>query len=216
MKNLLGLSLQLGALFVSSVGIAYASFSLSRKRKLACLPKPGQMIRMRGLSGFYRSRFIAAGDKVWEISLPVQRDNFVPLRVGEEIVVEASTPKGALIFRTKVFGGEVGPSRIQILAPANPQLVERREYARDPKFKGEKVKVDSLAARVIDYSQGGICLQSARTLNRGDQVRIELPWQEEPVDAWVLDSEGLKVRLRFSQLTENVSHSRLRSPAQVF
>lgn len=215
MKNLLALSLQLGGLFIGSMGVAFGSMSMLKKRKLRAIPESGSMIRLRGLSGFYRSRFLAAGDRVWEISTPVQRDNFVPLRMGEEIVVEASTPKGALIFRTKIFGGEGAPIRIQILAPQNPQLVERREHTRDPKFAGEKVQVDQLAARVLNYSAGGICIQSARKLSKGEQVHIEMPWQSDPVDAWVLESEGLKVRLRFNVLTESKS-PKGRRVAQVF
>lgn len=86
------LALSLSALVTRTV--------LNRRRPDIVIPREGAALRIRAESAVYRSRFLGAGRHGWSFSAPLQRDNFVPIRVGERLVIEAEGPFGRLLFRS--------------------------------------------------------------------------------------------------------------------
>src|SRR4051794_14678642 len=106
MENLASLILFFAAGFGISLGLAWLFVQIVARLRKQPVPIPGSILRIRAGSGFYRSHVLDSAGSVWRISAPLQRDAYVPLRVGEEVVIEAAAKNGALLFRTQIVARE--------------------------------------------------------------------------------------------------------------
>jgi c-di-GMP-binding flagellar brake protein YcgR len=183
--------------FCASFFVGYAYLRFARRRSL----DTNAVLHIRAGSGMYRSRLVAIGRAAWEISAPLQRDSYVPLRVGEDLVIESPAKAGVLIFRSEVVARNLESHSLKIRAPKRLHHLDRRELKRWPHLAGESVKVEGEEGRLIDISQGGARLETEADLSRGERVRVDLPWADS-VFAWVLAREGTVARLRFEELME--------------
>src|SRR5690242_6540551 len=84
-----------------SMLVAFGWFWLRRPRNATQL-LPCSKVRLRTEAGVFRTNFLSLEKSGWVLSAPLSRDNYVPLREGEQVIVEASTPQGLLVFRTTV------------------------------------------------------------------------------------------------------------------
>lgn len=175
-------------------------------------PAPGAILRIRADSGSYRSHMIKLGGSVWTISAPIKRDSYVPLRAGEEVVIEAASKRGALLFRTVILARHAGNHTLTIKRPTRVHLVERREHKRWPHLEGAKVKVEGENAQLLDISEGGARIKTGFRLHKGDRVRVDMPWCEA-MFGWVLSSEAGETRVRFEELMEIRPSKRETAPA---
>jgi hypothetical protein len=160
----------------------------------------------------YRSKMLLVGKSVWTISAPLQRDSYVPFRVGEEVVIEAAGKRGALIFRSEVVARDAETHELMITRPSEVHEVERREHRRWPHLAGAKILVDGVGGRILDLAQGGARVEVASRLCRGDRLRLETPWGQT-LSAWVLDCEPGQVRVRFEELVDPRAGKRETAPA---
>jgi hypothetical protein len=198
MQSLGSLAIFFSAAFAVAAAVGLISYRLSsRSRSLA----PGAVLKIRAASGVYRSRLIAATGGGWHISAPLQRDSYVPLRVGEELVIESPCADGILLFRTEVVSRDSETHQLSILPAHNMYRIDRRELRRWPHLTGETVKVEGEEGRVLDISEGGARIELPALLHRGERVRIEMPWSD-CLFAWVLSCDGAVTRLRFEDLME--------------
>lgn len=185
-----------GALLVG-FGAAWLSIRIDRRRAAKGVPPNGTILRIRANSGCYRSRIESTSGSLWAISAPIQRDGYVPLRVGEELVVEGGALGAAVIFRTEVAARETGVLRVR--RPKKIHRVERRHYRRNPALTGVKVSVDGATGRILDFSEGGAKVETSFRVVRGGRVSVQFPWGAS-VGAWVMSTEGREARLRFEEL----------------
>lgn len=180
--------------FVGALGLSWLVVRLARPFRAPVAPTPGSVLRLRTDSGIYRSRFLGVGDSGWRISAPLQRDRFVPLRIGGRVLAEMSCGGGALVFRTSIAARDGDSHELVLMPPSNSHHVERRQHAR--RFgDSARVAVDGEAAELLDVSAGGVRVRTPRPLRRGDRVRLDLASEE--VYAWVLGAEGTTARLVF-------------------
>ncbi len=61
------------------------------------------------------------------------------------------------------------------------------------------MRIENAFARIIDLSEGGIRVRSEIRFQKGDRLRLELPWGETAF-GWVLSNEGDETRVRFEEL----------------
>jgi c-di-GMP-binding flagellar brake protein YcgR len=130
MQNPADLILFFGAGFGLSLAIAWMLRKMAEQARLRLTPREFATLRIRAGVGSYRSKMISTSGSVWHIALPIQRDAYVPLRVGEEVVIEAAGPEGALIFRSHILARETDPACLIISKPKRICKVERREHQR--------------------------------------------------------------------------------------
>jgi len=163
-------------------------------------PSPGSILRLRASGGVYRSQILALGADAWRISAPLQRDCFVPLRQGEDVVIEAACEGGALVFRTQILDRCLDDHTLLVGRPATIHRIERREHPRWREFAGEKLDIEGCAGRIIDLAAGGARIQSVYRACKGERVKLDMPWKET-LYGWVLSREGDETRVRFEELT---------------
>ena len=127
------LALNFAAFVVALLLGALVSATVRRVRhSTVIVPDRGASLRIRASSAVYRSRFLEAGPHGWDFAAPLQRDAYVPLRVGEDVVIEVEETEGRLIFRSKIIArcGETG--RMTIARPANVFRTGPRDEFQQP------------------------------------------------------------------------------------
>ncbi|HVT10913.1 MAG TPA: flagellar brake protein [Fimbriimonadaceae bacterium] len=212
MENLVSLLVFFATGFAVAVAAAWLFVKVALHFRQKLIPPVGSILRIRATSGSYRSTLMKLGGSVWTISAPLQRDSYVPLRVGEEVVIEAASSRGALLFRSTIVARHTQPHSFTIRRPEKIHQVERREHKRWPHLAGESVKLEGQNGRIIDLSEGGARIQSAYRTHKGDRVRLDLPWGEA-IYGWVLSAEGNETRMRFEDLMELRPAKRETAPA---
>lgn len=148
--------------------------------------EPGSILHLRAATGIYRTRLQRAAPRGWIIDAPLHQNQYVPLRPGETIYVDAPVPDGVLRFKSTVEAREADPHRFLITIPRHVQRVERREEPRDRSLAGTPAAIGSHAAEIIDLSRRGAALATKAMLSAGDAVRIAVPAFGVEADAYVL------------------------------
>ena len=171
---------------------------LARRGRSTQVPKVGAKVRIRTGAGVYRSRIRSNDGSTWRVATPVQRDRYVPMREGEEVVIEAAGSKGVLLFRSRVLGEEADAGSLAIQRPDRIHYVERRSARRYPALAGSLGKLEGTEARLMDVSEGGARVCSSARVSKGDRVELELPWGDV-LYGWVLSHEGEESRIRFEE-----------------
>lgn len=163
-------------LFASSLLLAYAGARLVKILRYVPDPVLHRPVRIRGRGAIYRSRYEGRAPAGWCLSAPLQRDCPVPLRRGEELIIEAPFPRGVAIFRTVVLHRIAEPHLLIVRAPERLEVRERRSYRRCQRMEGQRVLVNGKYAYVVDLGRGGLrALTNTRCLEVGDEVKVELP-----------------------------------------
>ncbi len=179
-------------LFLASVMLG--AFWVARRRKRPASPLPGAPLRIKAAEAFYRTRLCGISDQGWWIDAPLQRDAYVPLQVGESIVVEATTSEGVLRFRTVVTSRDLEGHRFLLAAPMSPQFQDRREAKRQQSEASAKIEGEYV--RVFDYSAHGMRCDMVPKIRRGERVLVELQGRE--IFGWTLET-GRFLRIRFEE-----------------
>lgn len=204
-KDVLELIGWMALVFAASVGASYAFHALVGRWRGPKLDPCGAKLRLRAAHGVYRCRVLEAGGGEWTVSSPIQRDAYVPLQVGETLTVEWPTPKGVVLFRTRVLSRDAVDHTFRIAAPESPRPQERRGEPRATEFPVDRVAFDGRPAELVDLSPKGCRLRTRFAPAPGSRVRVDLPWSEEPAFGAVLEqraacfdgSPGVEVRLVF-------------------
>ena len=162
-------------------------------------PDAESVLRVRAAGCVYRSRLVGLGPEFWTISAPLNRDCFVPIRPGEEVVVEAACKGGALVFRSHVLERSAGDHTFRLERPKEIHKLERREHRRWPEFAGRRLEIEGMGGEVVDLAEGGARIRTRYRTDKGERVKLGLPWGEIAY-GWVLSREGEDVRVRFEEL----------------
>lgn len=186
-----------GACIVSAIG-GYAFTSLVARRRFAP-PTVGTTLRIRAHAGVYRSKLLALEGDFWRISVPLQRNHYVPLREGERITIEAPVKGGVYLFKTVVHRYDENRNELAFEVPPLTRPRERRSETR--RTRHEEVLLDDSPALLVDVSRNGAKLRVSRRVPLGERIKLRLP--EGMVVGWVIDvaplrsGEGDLLRVRF-------------------
>ena len=124
------------AVFVAALLVGAIVSGLVRRLRRPPMPIPpqGASLRVRASAAVYRSRFLEVTDEGWVFAAPLQRDAYVPLRVGEDVVVEAEEADGRLIFRSEIIHRCAQSGRFTIARPANVFRTDPRDEIREARL----------------------------------------------------------------------------------
>ncbi len=207
MNDLLQLAGWFSILFAASFAAAY----LLTKRRAALRGRgffvaPDTAIRLSGPSGSFRSRFLHADKSSWMISAPLQRDAFVPLRIGEGLLVQAPGAGGVWMFRTTVIDRQMEGHLLVLARPEHPHLVDRRAHPRLTDVRGASIRLNGDPAELIDCSQNGACVLTDTPLANGDDIVLDLHADLGEARGWALECAPLRgvdgrrtIRIAFSE-----------------
>ncbi len=207
MKDVLELIGWMALVFAASVGASYAFHTAVGRWRAPRLDPTGAKLRLRASHGVYRCRVLQADGGEWVVSSPIQRDAYVPLQVGESLTVEWPTPRGVVLFRTRVVARDAVDHTFRIVGPGAVRPQERRGEPRTTEFPIDRVAFDGQPAELVDLSARGCRLRTRFAPSPGNRVRVDLPWSNVPAFGAVLEqraacfdgSPGVEVRLVFEE-----------------
>lgn len=190
--------------FLLSGMTAYALVAIRQARLRGYEPPSNGVVRLRGASGMYRTRFCRSDRIGWWFASPLARDNYVPLRPGEALFGEAPAPGGAILFQTVVDERDPVTHEVRLRRPSFLRKIERRQEPRDQSQAGRPARVGGAPAEIVDRSEGGIRLLTSAGFSKGDEVRVEVG--DELLYGWVLEAipdvfagrQGSSVRVRLA------------------
>lgn len=170
-------------------------------KKESLEPVDNAKVRMKSASSLYRCRLISHDKEGWTFTAPMQRDIYVPIPIGEEVVCEVVGQNGLLVFKSQVIARRAQEGVIVVAAPKNISLENRRDGDRR-EGRPMEVIVAGKNGSVMDLSPGGARVKIRGFEREGNVVRIDLP-SGESRGATVVDSkndhEGSVIRLRFDE-----------------
>lgn len=206
----------LALVFVVSMTISYVISHPRRRRKLTLVPLPeNTSVRMIGPGGVYRCHFLRQSKAGLTFSAPLQRDVYVPLRVGEIMMIQAPLNDSVVTFRAAVIGRDADTHEFTLATPERIRHVDRRVESRDTNIRGRIVALNGQSATILDLSAGGAkVLCQAHGINAGDAVRLNLPDEMGVVYGWALEAiptadgayRSQAVRIRFETPLDGLGH----------
>jgi hypothetical protein len=199
--------LELMATFAAATLLAFAIQRLNLRRKKVLLLPNGIVLKLRGANAMYRSRVIAKTAGGWSVAAPLQRDSHVPVRVREELTIEATTKGGVITFRTHVLSRDSGSHTLEIEMPDDWFLTERRQETRLTGLSALSISVEGRPGCLVDVSRQGARLLTNGHVARGERVNLHLPNGLGYFAGWILDAQpasfrhepATEVRLRFEE-----------------
>ena len=205
MQEILILLVSFSAVFALGAIAAKAVVSLgSRSRRDGCTPVENAKVRMKTSTALYRCRLISHDRNSWVFTAPMQRDNYVPISVGEQVTCEVIANGGLIVFSTVVTSRKAIEGSIVVASPKNVKLENRRDQS-DRKEIDMAVVVAGKNGAVIDLSPGGARVKIQGFEREGNMVRVDLP-SGESRGAIVVDSKndhmGSVIRLKFDEPIE--------------
>lgn len=162
-------------------------------------------VRLLGSGGCYRCHYLRTDGKKLVFSSPLQADRYVPLRVGEKVLVQAPGNGHYLAFRSEVLRNNSERHEIFLRSPSCIRRIDRRAEYRSTGCAGEDVLLNGDTAAIVDLSANGACVLAASVPDAGERIILSLPTGNSHAFGWVLDSvpaafgrrKGHKVRIRF-------------------
>ncbi|MCG9895820.1 MAG: flagellar brake protein [Fimbriimonadaceae bacterium] len=197
-------------LFLVVFGLSYTVsfiFSRDRRRSRGLGLDPHAKVRLVSAGGAYRCYFLREESAGIVLSTPLQRDRYVPLRVGDTLIVQVPQGDGLISFTSEVQSRSIETHELVISRPKLIRHMERRSEVRDSRLEGAEAGVNGQEAWVQNLSAGGACLVTHAPVLPGDIVSLRLPESGGAIEAWVLDSipgaignrQGRRVRLLFQK-----------------
>lgn len=138
--------------------------------------RPTGAVLIKTSSGVYRARFDHAEPGVWVLDAPVQRDSYVPLREGEEVILDAPVAGGAVVFRSVVLERDAVTKQYRFKVPANLHATERREVRRQA--LQDECLINGMPGKMLNYSAEGALVLSGLKLKEGQVVHLKVGSQE--------------------------------------
>ena len=175
-------------------------------RKKPPVPEINAVLRIVTSGAAYRSHFVGVTPEGWTFTPPLQRDNYVPLKVGEPMIVETVMAGGVMIFQTFLKARHERPSILVAAVPKTWRLEDRRDALRIGEVGLLQTKLDGDRVGLIDISACGARIRSQAARTPGDRVKLEIAGMAEAIYAWVLDTtrkgDRYVVRLRFEEAAD--------------
>jgi hypothetical protein len=203
----------LAVVFTVSMVVSHLVMARSRRQVTFVPIAENTRVRMVGPGGSYRCYFVRRSKKGLVFSAPLQRDRYVPVRVGESMMVQAPVGDSLVTFRSSVESRDADSHEFVLAWPLRIRQVDRRSENRDKSVVGSIVRLNGEPASLIDLSAGGAKVMSNAVVEAGASVSVELPEQTETVYGWALESVPSshgsaitrEVRVRFEEPLSGLS-----------
>lgn len=201
------LVLSIVVLFGGSLFLSYCIMWLIAAHRNRLDFEPGTVVRMVGPGGAYRCHFqFMRGDNL-VFSSPIQADRYVPIRVGERLLVQAPGNDCLITFRSNVLERDSSKHELVLEPPTYVRRTERRSEDRRSRLAGEDALMNGEVAEVVDLSAAGTCLLTYRKPVPGERVRVVLPSTGLDAFGWTLDCsraslgthQAYRVRVQFEE-----------------
>ena len=178
---------------------------------------PNTSVRLVGPGGAYRCHLLAIDARGIVLSAPLQRDHYVPLRVGDSLTVQIPSGDGIITFRTHILHRDPATHEYILAQPSRFRYAERRTEPRDHGVEGRRVSMNGNLSELRDISANGARIVTAENLHKGDEVEINFGRGEQPIRGWTLDSgpsvmdarPARVVRVRFEAPLSGLSSAEL-------
>lgn len=178
----------LAVVFGVSMGVSYALTAKSRK-KIQLVPIPeNTSCRVIGPGGVYRCYFLRRDRKGLTFSAPLQKDSYVPLRVGEVLMIQAPMADSIVTFRAPVNSRDGDSHEFTVDIPERMRHVNRRSENRDRTLEGSVITVNDAPATLVDISACGAKVIVGGGIEPGDTVSLQLPQDYGTAYGWALES----------------------------
>lgn len=197
----------LGAVFVLSWVAGW--WLVGRKRRPMTLVPIAEncRVRMVGPGGTYRCYFVRRTKSGLVFSAPLQRDRYVPVKVGDALMVQAPLADGLVTFRSHVSDRNAETHEFTLAMPERIREVDRRSEPRDAQYSGTIVRVNDESASLINLSGSGARIVTNAVIHPGDNIYLDLPSELGTVHGWALEclptNAGSRVaqeiRIRFEE-----------------
>lgn len=218
MNDILQMVGLLAVVFGISMGLSYAVSARNRKHiQLVPIPE-NTSCRVIGPGGVYRCYFLRRSKKGLVFSAPLQRDSYVPVRLGEVMMVQAPMADSIVTFRAAVCARDADTHEFTVDNPDRIRHINRRAEDRDTSLEGTIVNVNGTPAALVDLSACGAKVVVADVVRPGDSVCLDLPEDYGVAHGWALEStptaDGRRlarcVRIRFEQPLSGLQSKRRR------
>ena len=209
----------LALVLATSMAVSYWITAKSRK-KVVLVPIPeNTRVRMVGPGGAYRCYFLRRTKAGLVFSSPLQRDHYIPVRVGETMMVQAPLSDCVLTFRASILGRDADTHEFTLSLPERIRHIDRRSESRDHSVQGSIVSLNNERATLCDLSAGGARVVCGGKIVPGDAVRLDLPsdlgttygWALECVPSVMGNASAKEIRIRFEAPLSGLAGARRRS-----
>ena len=204
---------------LATLGIVVAGSYLVTRAVMLSRPSPskvaipnGAKLKLLTPSGAYRCH-VEKTDKTGIVtSAPLFRDSYVPLRIGEKVVVQVALQDRLLTFHTSVLSRDGVYHRVTLAHPKAFRWTERRSEVRTRLPRHSDAMVNGVAASLVDVSPTGVRIHTLALMNAGDFVEIAVPSSGSTLAGWVLGSSPVAIGNRMGRELR----IRLDDPAPLF
>ena len=190
------------ATFAASAAMGFWLVKRMRKEQIP-VPRTNAILRVSSLGSIYRSQFIGELPEGWAFTLPIQRDNYSPIEIGEAITIETIVDKGVAVYRTTLKRRSTTPAMFVVAKPTFWHVEDRRDSIRIGELGHMNAKLDGDTVGLLDMSACGALVRSQARHESGKRVRLEVAGFAEAIQAWVLDEvrkgDRYILRLRFEE-----------------
>ncbi len=164
-------------------------------------------VRLIGAGGAYRCYYLRTDSEGLVFSTPLQKDRYVPLRIGDSLIVQAPTTDGLVTFSSEILDRCPESHELRLSHPKIVRRTDRRSEPRLTIFDEAHVQVNGQASELKDLSAGGSRLVTKAVIGPGDRVSVTLPRGMGHVEGWTLDAQpaafeghpAREVRIQFDQ-----------------
>ncbi|MCC7230425.1 MAG: hypothetical protein IT203_08510 [Fimbriimonadaceae bacterium] len=202
-------TLEFWLLTLSSLGVSTLlgfAFVKHFRGKQAPVPKANAIFRISSLGTVYRSQFIGERPEGWAFTPPIQRDNHVPIKVGEPMVLETVVDQGVAVYRATLKARSHSPSMIIVERPSFWRVEDRRDSVRIADVGHMTAKLDGDTVGLLDMSACGARIRSQARHEAGKRVKLEVGGFDDAIHAWVIGTvqkgDRYVMRLRFEEETD--------------
>jgi hypothetical protein len=200
-----GFWLLIAGVFAGSAALGFLFVKVLR-RKQPPLPKVNAVLRIVSSGTVYRAHFCGEKPGGWAFTPPLQRDAYVPIRVGEPIIIETVMDGGIAIFRTTLKERSTHPPMLIAEKPSFWHTEDRRDSTRIEDIGHINASLDGDKVKLLDLSACGARIRSQARHKEGERVKLDIPGFAESIYGWILDMERKGdryiLRMRFEQETD--------------
>ncbi len=193
--------------FGFSMAVTYLVTSIKGRRVEPVNLPEDTKVRMVGAGGAYRCYYLRTEEDGLIFSTPLQKDRYVPLRVGDSMIIQAPTHEGLVTFSSDILDrcGETHEIRL-----AHPKIVRRTDRRSEPRMTlidDPNICLNGETSLLQDISAGGSRVITRAAVVPGDRVSVSLPKGLGHVEGWALEtlpaafegSPAREVRIQFDQ-----------------
>lgn len=194
--------------FIGSFLLAKLVLGLKKEQKSHLEIPEGTKLKVLTPSGAYRCFVETANQEGIVVSAPIHRDVYVPLRVGELVVVQVSHAGGLQTFQSRITNRNNNDHLMTLEWPKHVRLSDRRSSPRVIYSSFESSQLNKKPSKLIDLAEMGAKMVSQENLMPGDWVNVQLPDSYGQVYGWVLDTSPSRI----AGLAGNIVRVRFENP----